>query len=396
MIALVKKILSGVRRHGFDYFVIVGRNEISQPQFGVTRYVRGGIISARELLRRRSPAASSWSDDCLQFVYDLSVAPLTFDFATHLAAAEVERRLRGLAAMNVIFLIDRLREESPDYDAAVDRAARLWRLGQVLLPMLTFLPSVRGYAVCATRQQAEPLLTTDPALLYPRDYRTFLPRQPDNRVIHEHARNGVAIWPLFRASDRARLLVSEFLDREAKGRRPIVITLRNYAYTPQRNSRNEDWLAFADSLDRSVYAPIFVHDSETVMQPAPADFSRHITCEAASLNLEIRMALYEAAWLNMALMAGPTELCWYNQQARYLLFIPVGPAAVQEQALLRNGHRVGFDLDFAKPYQRLVWEADELPTLTREFLAMDARLDEGRRRTPLRERAGEEISNTSE
>jgi hypothetical protein len=98
--------------------------------------------------------------------------------------------------------------------------------------------------------------------------------------------------------------------------------------------------------------------------------------DAASVNLEIRMALSEAAWLNMALMAGPTELCWYNEHVRYLLFIAVGSAAVQtEAALVRNGHRVGFDLDFAQPYQRIVWHVDEFSTLRREFLAMEAFLD---------------------
>ena len=78
----------------------------------------------------------------------------------------------------------------------------------------------------------------------------------------------------------------------------------------------------------------------------------------------------------MALMAGPTELCWYNEHVRYLLFIAVGSASVQtEAALVRNGHRVGFDLDFAQPYQRIVWQVDEFSTLRREFLAMEAFLD---------------------
>jgi hypothetical protein len=246
----------------------------------------------------------------------------------------------------------------------------------MLLPMLGFLSTIRGYAVCGNRALAEALLSDDPTKLYPSDYRVFLPRQPDKRVIHEHARAGVPIWPMFRAPPHARRLVDQFLEREAKGRRPVVITLRNYPYTPQRNSRNQDWLAFADSLDRTRYAPIIVHDSETVMGPPPADFSRHIVFDAASVNLEIRMALYEAAWLNMALLHGPTELCWYSERARYLLFIEVGSAAVQsEQALIQNGHRLFADLDFAKPYQHIVWNVDEFESLRREFAAMEKLLD---------------------
>jgi hypothetical protein len=333
----------------------------------------------------------AWSEDGLQFIYDLAVSPITFDFASYLAAAEVERRLRGLAAVDVVFVTgpkDGVREETAEYEAVVDAESRLWRVRNMLLPILSFLPTVRSIAICGTRSAAEAMIRTDPEYIFPSDYRVYLPRSPDKREIHDHARNGVPIWPMFQARPHARRLVGKFLAREADGRRPVVITLRNYGYTPARNSRNADWLAFADSLDRIRYAPIFIHDAETVMGPRPADFSRHIAFDLASVNLEIRMALYETAWLNMALMHGPAELCWYSEQARYLLFIAVGTAAVQTEAALRqNGHRIGFDLDFAKPYQRIVWNVDEFDSLRREFLAMEAMLEAAEKR-PLGQVAG--------
>jgi hypothetical protein len=379
MLAFVKKIGSRLRSHGPGYFSLLARTEIASPRFRTTQLFRNGVICIGDLFGKRVSTADSWSDKCLQFVYDLGVSPVTFDFATYLAAAEVERRLRGLDGINVIFVMDPqrgVREEKPDYESVVNKDARLWRIRQMLLPMLAFLPSVRNFALCASRDEARAFVTADPGRLYPRDYRLFLPRSPLNRIIHEHAGRGVAIWPMFRASEHGRRLVGEFLAREAKGRKPLVITLRNYSYMPERNSRNADWLAFADSLDRERYAPIFVQDTETVMQPMPADFSRHIVFGAASVNLELRMALYEAAWLNMAVMSGPMELCWYNEQARYLVFIALGSIGAEtEAALIRNGQRLGCDLDFASPYQRIVWARDEVSTLKREFIAMKALLD---------------------
>jgi hypothetical protein len=378
MKSLIAKIRHGFRTQGPLYLFRAVRNEIAHPRLLPTRYVRSALIAARGAFRRPVSGDQAWSDGSLQFFYDLSTSPITFDFTSYLAAAEVERRLRGLETINVIFVLgplDGVRRELPDYDAAVDRSARLWRFRNILVPMLSFLPTVAGYAVCSTKEQAEALMASDPARLYPGDYRVFLPRQPAKRIVHEHARAGIPIWPMLYATERGRRLVAEFLEREAKGRRPVVITLRNYAFTPTRNSRNEDWIAFADGLDQSIYAPIFVHDSETAMGHPPGDFSRHIVCEAASWNLEIRMALYEAAWLNMALMHGPLELCWYNESARYLLFITVGTAAVTTaDAMIENGHRIGVDLDFAKPWQRFAWEPDSLSALQRNFTAMEARL----------------------
>lgn len=380
MFSILKKILFGLRTQGPAYLFRAVRNEVAHPRLPVTRYIRSGLISVRGISAGRGSGNAAWAERSLQFFYDLSTSPITYDFTSYLAAAEVERRLRGLDSLNAVFVLGPLegvRRELPDYDAAVDRAARLWRFRNILVPMLALLPSVKGYAMCGSREQAQALIASDPTGIYPSDYRVFLPRQPSKRVIHEHARAGTPIWPMLSANDRGRKLVSEFLDREAKGRRPIVITLRNYDFSPERNSRNEDWIAFADGLDSSVYAAIFVHDSETIMRPPPANFSRHIVCEAASWNLEVRMALYEAAWLNMALMHGPLELCWYNENARYLLFLTVGTAAVTTaEALAENGHRIGVDLDFAKPWQHIVWEIDQLEILKREFGLMERRLQD--------------------
>jgi hypothetical protein len=380
MLAFIRKIALRLRTYGLRYFVILTHNEMSHPRFAVTRHLRLAVLSVDDRLRAHRAAGPEAGDDCLQFVYDLSVAPITFDFASYLAAAEIERRLRGFAGIDVYFVPgrhDSIREEHPDYEAVIDSKARLWRVRHMLMPLLAFLPSTRGMIVCGTRQQAAQLLSSDPRRIYPSDYRAFLPRAPDKRVIFEHARAGVPIWPMFRATDQGRRLVADYLLREAKGRRPIVITLRNYGYSPERNSRNEDWVAFADSLDRRRYAAIFVPDSETVMKPPPADFSGHLVYEAASVNLEIRMALYEAAWLNLALMHGPLELCWYNERARYLFFITLGTAAMTTpEAMMRNGHRIGVDLDFAKSYQRIVWLADEVTALRREFAAMERYLQE--------------------
>jgi hypothetical protein len=375
MRALLHKIDSGLRSQGLNYLVTAPINELANPRLPITRYVRSAIIGVRDRFGRVKPDAAAWSNDALQFFYDLSSSPVTFDFASYLAAAEVERRLRKLKDINVIFVLGPkagVRRELPDYETAIDVPTRQARLRNILVPMLAFLPSVKSYAVCASREQAEAIVTTDRSKLYPSDYRVYLPRQPAKKVIFEHARAGLSIWPMLRATAAGKRFVGEFLAREAKGRKAVVITLRNYDYSPERNSHNADWIAFANSLDPAVYAPIFVHDTETAMREPPADFGQHIVCHAASWSLEIRMALYEAAWLNMALMHGPMELCWYSEEARYVLFMTVGTAAINTEAsLITNGHRLGTDLEFAKPCQRIVWERDSLPALRKAFAMME-------------------------
>jgi hypothetical protein len=374
------KLVRGLRTHGFNYLAILARNELSYPQLSFTPRLRNAMIAVMDRVRPDRSRPDAIRTDCLQFVCDLAVISVAFDFTHCLAAAELKRRQLGLAGIEVIFVPgpeDGLRQEPSHYDQVMPATTRHWRVRHILLAMLALLPSVRGYTLCASREEAAALISRDAGRLYPEDYRLYLPRQAARRVVHDRAARGVSVFPMLRAPERARELVAQFLDREAHGRRAIVITLRDYPYTPQRNSRIDDWVRFASTLDHTLYAPIFVFDSETIMHRSKADVADNIVCEAASWDLEIRMALYEAAWLNMAVMHGPMELCWFSESARYLIFLEIGLAAVGTEAMLvEAGHPPGRDLIFAKPCQHIVWEGDHLSVLQREFAAMLPRLEE--------------------
>jgi hypothetical protein len=376
MLALSAKIIARIREYGVGHVPLLVRREMAYPRYQGTRWLRAALVRMHRLFG--SVPRRDGRDNNLQFVYDLSVSPITFDFATHVAAAEIERRRRGLDGIDVFLILGDyhgVREETRDYERIVGPESRQWRIRQILLPILSFMPTVHDVFLCADRAYAATLLSNDPARLYPADFHPRLPRVPENSAVQTLARSGATIWPLFRATAHAKVLIGHFLEREAKGRLPVVITLRNYAHAPQRNSRYKDWLAFADSLDRTRYAAIFVNDSETFMQEPPVDLSRHIVCDAASANLEIRMALYEMAWLNIAVLAGPTELTWYNEQARYVYFLPIGRSEItKEDVLIQAGHRIGESLPFAKPYQRIVWELDEIDAIKREFAEMETML----------------------
>lgn len=368
------KIVRGIQTHGLKYFALRIRSELSYPRLPLARHIRNFVIAVADRLRTGDAGRRYPPKDSLQFVCDLAVISIAFDFVHSLAAAELRRRQLGLPAMEVIFVPgpeDGLRRETRQYDEAISIAARHWRVRHILLGALALLPSVRSYTVCGSREKAAALITRDPEHLYPEDYRVYLPRHPTRRVVHDLAAQGIPVFPMLRASDRARELIAQFLGRHAAARRAIVITLRDYPYTPQRNSRVEDWIQFASGLDRAIYAPIFVLDSETIMDRSKANLEDCIVCEGASWDIDLRMALYEAAWLNMAVMHGPMELCWFSESSRYLVFLEVGLARVHAESELADaGHPPGRDLIFAKPGQHIVWEGDHLPVIRREFEAL--------------------------
>jgi hypothetical protein len=380
MIRIIRKVSFGLRTHGLKYLYRAPINEFNYPRLAATRVLRRALVSVTDRLSPAPADGAPWPDQALLFVYDLSIAPVTFDFISYLAAAELTRRREGLAHIDVVFVTGRdgnLRKEQPDYEAEIDSTARMWRLRNILLPALALLPSVRSSVMCTSREQARQLAAGAAAHIYPPDYRVDLPCQPVKSWLHDMVRAGDKVWPMLSASAAARRYVKSYLDKVAGQRLPLVISLRNYSFARQRNSRTADWIAFADRCDNARFAPIFVPDTEAAITMGPKDLGGHPACLAACWNLEIRMALYEAAWLNMGVMHGPMELCWLNENARYLIFLPVGADAINSAlALTEHGHRVGADLDFATPCQHIVWEGDELARIEAAFLSFSPTLPE--------------------
>jgi hypothetical protein len=91
-----------------------------------------------------------------------------------------------------------------------------------------------------------------------------------------------------------------------------------------------------------------------------------------AMNLQLRMALYECAWLNMANMHGPMELCWYNERCRYIIFQAVDTAPQTSRAAIEaEGYVVGEQLQWATPLQRWVWEGENAENLRSNFSDME-------------------------
>lgn len=363
------------RQRGLRWLILRLRDEFFAPRSAALRRVRGFFQADSD-----EPAGAG-DARTLYFFFDLQLCPLAYDIATYLAAAELERRRRGLDSVHVVFVPGRgdgLRLELPAYDAAVDAEARRWRLHNLVLPVTGLLPSCSGYTLCGSRAEAESLFRDRARHVYPAAWRPSLPVAPLARTVRDAARAGTEVFPLLKAPPHALRFADRYLAAQAGGRKPVVITLRQYAYTPGRNSDIAAWSAFADGVDAAQYAVIFVLDTDKSLDPPPEVLGRHAVLQAASWNVHLRMAIYERAFLNLAVVHGPMELCWYNESCRYLLFCPVNTAPLTDEDVLeREGFEIGKPLPFARHWQRWIWETDEAPTIAREFERMVVDLEAG-------------------
>lgn len=315
----------------------------------------------------------------LHAFYDLSIYPHTYDFTYFAMAAEIARHKAGLKTIHVHIVrpgskeVDRLPE---GFHSAIDDEAREWRIYNILIPILTFFPTVRGYSIlpdAATAYAMRQYLSN----IYPRELvpaagaPIHIPYREVNTTLQFHPE---ALRP--RADPEGLRYIEQWLAPRARGRKPIVITLRQYEFLPARNSNVEAWLTFAGELDRDEYFPIIVPDTATALNLPPKEYGDITVCPEAAVHLPLRMALYESAFMNMATTGGPPMLLVLSDRCPFLYFkhLVQGVRLCSAEHLTDVGFPIGRDLPHLRPNQHYVWEDDDLPVIRREFAAMLARM----------------------
>jgi hypothetical protein len=361
-----------IRHRGLRWLGRRIRREVWAPTTVLSRIVSIMVSPfVRAFLRRKGKARAG---DVLYFFFDLEVLPITYDVVTYLAAAEMRRRSLNLASIHVVIVpgsVRGLRDESPDYAAAVDEDARRWRLHNLVIPIFRMLPSCTGYTLCSTRSDAFNIFMPNAENVYPEGYSVARPLAPQSREICDIARAGQTVLPMLRATPQAVAYIRRFLEARRQGRRVLVVNLRHYSYMPGRNSADENWFSFARGLDSTQWMPVFVMDTETALDPLPVELAEFVVCHAAPWNVELRMALYESADLTMSIGQGPMELCWFNHRCRYAVFLrPNASPESSDDAHRAHGFEIGKDLPYAIQGQRWIWASDDVPIIRSVFAEM--------------------------
>jgi len=307
--------------------------------------------------------------------YDLDLHPISFDVTYFIVACEIECKKRALESIHVVFvpMADMFTREVPDnYDKVVDLQSRLWRFDSICTQIPRLMPSVSGVTICSSRTEAD--LFRRLAL---NQYPSLEGRSPHHAdffqlVLSELRYFEDKDWGLA-AMTQAKRYVMSWLEPRAKGRKPIVITLRQYQVDPERNSDSEAWRAFAAGLNQTEYFPVFVPDTDHAHEYAMSGYKDFPMFEPAAWSIGLRMALYEMAYLNMFVNTGPNSLAVLSSRCRYIFFkvlIP-GIALTSEDFLRWLGFTPGETPNFATPYQKWLWNgSDDLETLNKEFLEM--------------------------
>ncbi len=144
---------------------------------------------------------------------------------------------------------------------------------------------------------------------------------------------------------------------QGKKRDFVTITLRN-SRTKERNSKESEWLKFAEKCDRKC---IIIR--EYAERP---------------ISLEDRMNLYSSAYMNLMIINGPLTLCIHSD-APYLCMRTIGNEqsySTSPSFMKKVGIEPGFQFPWAKSNQRLSYLDDTFENIYYEYLLVSEMQEE--------------------
>jgi len=319
------------------------------------------LIKPLNALHFAAETRKSFAPDAFLLIYDLRIEPITFNFIWALVIADYQRRQRGLSYLDVMIIkgdFHGLRQEDEIYETACSIAARHWRVQSIIFGALNLVPQFR-HLFYVDKQEAEVNLQKYP-YKYPNYYSIIAP------VTHQ-AKDGLIADPSMRclkADAESLKLMQKWLAGRVGSRKIICITLRQSVYYPERNSNLASWLAFAKSLDPNEYYVVFIPDTEVNHQYANGKLDIFDCCINASINVQLRMALYELSELCLGINNGPMALCWFNSKCNYVMFRVVTEDAPQTSTrTLKKDFELGTTPIFAAGKQFWIWQDDDFSVI---------------------------------
>lgn len=286
--------------------------------------------------------------------YDLAVGPVSFDFCVFMVKAEMARRRAKFDRLHAVIVPfaagvgGMFRDKTALYDVHEMR----WRLWNICIPACQLLSA--SVTLAADWNQARLLYDEDRSTVaWPPDWdqQTLKNRRHLIGEIITAARAGEAV-PRFSASEHARRKVRDFT-----GGRPFVtMTLRN-TYLAKRNASRGDWLIAKKKIEDAGYRVLALEDTDVALSLGQG---------YGELNLDLRMACYQEAVLNLQANNGAASLCWFSDRP-YRMFGAGVPPEEWDGLFVKQGLPLGETWPWASPGQKIVYGPTSAEQIIAEF-----------------------------
>ena len=316
---------------------------------------------------------SSNSKNILWAFYDFAVSRISFDFFSFLALAEFERKNQDKEFLHLVLVP----AEGDGFHPNIlyDLKQKQWRLRNLIIPSLALIPAQTQLTVCGSRDEAREIFINSDKPIFPESY------TPDVPVGKWHASWSTLYAALNRnimvlkSSPQAKRYIENWVETLKIGKGVVSITLRNASFNEHKNTDNEIWADVANGLKDIGYLPILIPDTENALLDPDEHFKNLRFMPEASVNLELRMALYEHVFMNLFVSNGPAALCYYNKFTRYIQFVSGEFLFDKLKTEDDFGTPFGVSLPWSNHFQKLVWQEHSVENILSEFKLMASKIE---------------------
>lgn len=296
----------------------------------------------------------------LYVIYDTTLEPFTYDLTWTLAAIELERKRANICDIHMVFIVPKkwyAYTESHEYNRMMKAENISWRFYNILLPLCQLLPSIKNISVFSSPYVARVFLALTAFRKYPKNSLSLFPHKLNARKDIFAAKD---MMPCLTAPSKAVFFSSQWLEKNAAGRKVITMTFRQYGYGAARNSNEDAWAQLTHDLDAEEYFVVLLPDTDQVLTFDDSNFANAKVFEVACFDVRIRMALYEAAWMNMGVNTGPMALCYFGKTS-LVQVKKITESTSQSRSELITQH--GFEIEkqpvFFSYQQKIHWNYDD-------------------------------------
>ncbi len=308
-------------------------------------------------------------------IYDLNDSPITFDFAHFLVLADcVRQQVDGADNFQLTIRADNYRAITAR-DQVTQSFEKDWRVKNILLGCCSVLPTIKNVHLVKNFKEHNKKVYD-----WPKGYKANRPVGNDGISMERmlDARLGSMILAEYKKGAEPRVLEASPYAIAAMKRllpeRYITLTLRSSWIYANRNVELEEWYKFYKYLLSEGYSVVVIPDQEDYF--SRKDYGKYdwVICDAACLNVELRIAAYSSAILNICSSNGPPSLMYYSH-AKFLQFDQLrGGEYNENQWEAMNGFPVGGNFPWFDRLQRLVWKDSNFETLIEEYLSVSSHL----------------------
>jgi tetratricopeptide (TPR) repeat protein len=310
--------------------------------------------------------------------YDLSVSPISFDFASFLVCADVHRSQSDFDAIHFVIVPPVTGRGHWDNKLHADDHLA-WRMSNIVIPLTHLLAVPTGFTVCSDRDEAHRLHSAAQAdSIFPQNYSVGAPIEQHHTGWSILLAHRGADMQRITASAQARAYARQWIEGRANGRQVVALTLREAPFMTERNSDPAAWGAFARRLLAAGFLPVILRDADMALGPIHPAYRGIETFPEGVLNLDLRMAFYEEAHIHASVANGPCHVCFYDRNVRFLYVVTGDWLRNHPTPFARMGIEFGETPPFANRYQRWVWQEQDPDTLFSEFSALHDEIERDR------------------